>query len=149
MAAKKMSLGLIFALAITGLFLTVVSAGVLTVSQSVAASGTVTAVNVGVYLDSACTQACTSVNWGNLSPGNSTTRTVYVKNTGTVPVTLGMSASNWNPTNANTVLSLTWDRNNVVVSPSNSVMATLTLTAAANTGTVSSFTFNIIITGTG
>jgi hypothetical protein len=35
-----------------------------------------------------------------------------------------------------------------VLNPGNSVMATLTLTATANAGNISSFSFNIIITGT-
>lgn len=144
-----MSIGFVLGLAVTGLFLSVMSAGVLSASQSVTSSGTISAVNVGVYTDSACTQACTSINWGNLAPGNSTAKIVYIKNNGTIPLTLSMSTSNWTPSNANTYLTLSWDRTNAVLNPSNSVMATLTLTATANAGNISSFSFSIIITGTG
>lgn len=148
MAIRTISMGAIIAIAVTGIFLTVVSAGVLTSSQSVTSSGTITAVNVGVYTDIACTTSCSSIDWGTLLPGNSTTRIVYVKNTGTVPVTLSVSTANWTPSNANTYLTLTWDRVNYVLAPSTSVQATLTLTASSSAGSITSFNFNIVITGT-
>jgi len=148
MAIRSISMGAIIAIAVTGIFLTVLSAGVLTSSQSVTSSGTITAVNVGVYTDVACTTSCSSIDWGMLLPGNSTTRIVYVKNTGTVPVTLSVSTVNWTPSNANTYLTLTWDRTNYVLAPSTSVQATLTLTASSSAGSISSFNFNLVITGT-
>ena len=114
MAMRKLSIGATIAIAVTGLFLTLIAAGVLTSSQTVQSSGTVTAVNVGVYSDIGCTQNCTSIDWGTLSPGNSTTRPIYVKNTGTIPITLSMTTTSWVPSNANTYLTVTWNRENSV-----------------------------------
>ena len=143
---QKISTGVIIALAATGIFLSLVTAGLIA-TQTVPSNGTVTAVNVGVYSDSECTQNLTSISWGTLYPGNSTTRTIYVKNTGTLPVTLTMTSGSWVPTTANTVLTLTWNRQNTVLNAGQSTSATLTLTAASSTGTLTDFTFNIIITG--
>jgi len=148
MAIRTVSMGAIIAIAMTGLFLTMLTAGVLTSSQSVSSGGTITAVNVGVYTDSACTQNCTSIDWGTLAPGASTTRTIYVKNTGTIPVTLSMTATSWVPSNANTYLTLTWNRESSVLAAGSSVSATLTLTASSSAGSITTFSFNIIITGT-
>ena len=148
MAIRTVSMGAIIAIAMTGLFLTMLTAGVLTSSQSVSSGGTITAVNVGVYTDSACTQNCTSIDWGTLAPGASTTRTIYVKNTGTIPVTLSMTATSWVPSNANTYLTLTWNRESYVLAAGSSVSATLTLTASSSAGSITTFSFNIIITGT-
>ncbi len=148
MAMQKAAVGLTIGVAAIGLFLTMLTAGVLTSSQSVQSSGTITAVNVGVYSDSACTQNLTSVDWGILPPGNSTSKTIYVKNTGTIPVTLSMTTSSWVPSNAGTYLTLTWNRANYVLNPSTSVSATLTLTASSSAGALTTFSFNIIITGT-
>ena len=67
MAAKQVSLGAIIAIAVTGLFLTVISAGALSASQSVPSGGTVTAVNVGVYTNNACTTNCTSIYLGTIA----------------------------------------------------------------------------------
>ena len=74
MAIQKISTGAIIAIAMVGLILTVTTAGLLSVSQSVSSSGTVTAVNVGVYSDAACTQTLTSIDWGTISPGSSVTQ---------------------------------------------------------------------------
>ena len=148
MAIRKISTGATIAIAVTGLFLTLITAGLLTTSQTVPSAGTITAVNVGVYSDSACTQNLTSINWGTLPPGNSTTRTIYIKNTGTGSITLSMTTANWIPSNANTYLTLTWDRANYVLNANVSVSATLTLAASVSAGNITSFSFNIIITGT-
>ena len=143
---QKISTGVIIALAATGIFLSLVTAGLIA-TQTVTSNGTVSAVNVGVYSDIACTQNLTSISWGTLYPGNSTTRTIYVKNTGTLPVTLTMTNGSWVPTPANTVLTLTWNRQNTVLTAGQSISATLTLTAASSTGSLTDFSFNITVTG--
>ena len=148
MAMKKVPIAMIVALAATGMFLTVFTAGLLTDSKTVASLGTITAVNVGVYTDIGCTQTCTSIDWGALAPSNTATRTVYVKNTGTVPVTLSMAPSGWAPSNANTYLTLSWNQAGNVLNSGASVAATLTLTASSSAGNITSFGFNIVVTGT-
>jgi hypothetical protein len=148
MAKKPLSIGLIAAIAITGLFLTVISAGVLTTSTTLSSTGTITSVNVGVYSDSGCTQPLSSINWGSLAPGESTTRTIYLKNTGTAPVTLSMTTTSWTPSNANTYLSLTWNRESYSLTAGNTVQAILTLMASSSAGNITSFSVNIVITGT-
>src|SRR3972149_2420723 len=139
MAMRKVSMSAIIAIVVTGLFLTMITAGVLTANQTVPSGGTITAVNVGVYTDSACTVNATSIDWGTLSPTNTTTRTIYVKNTGTIPVTLSMTTANWVPSNANTYLTLTWNRANYALAAGSSVSATLTLAASASAGAITTF----------
>jgi len=148
MPVRGISTGGLIAIAIAGLFLTVLTSGLITTSQTVPTAGTVTAINVGVYADLGCTQNCTSISWGTLSPGNQVTKTVYIKNTGTVPATLSMSTANWVPSNANTHLSLAWNRANYILAVGASVPATLTLTVSTNAAGINSFSFNIVITGT-
>jgi len=148
LALRKLSIGATIAVAVTGLFLTLLTAGLLTTSQTVPSAGTVTAVNVGVYTDAAGTQNCTSIDWGILPPGNSTSRTVYIKNYGNVPVTLSMTTANWVPSNATTYLTFSWNRAGYVLNANTTVSATLTLVASANAGNITSFSFNIIIIGT-
>ena len=138
----------IIALTITALALTVTTAAVLSTNQTVPLSGTINAVNLGVYSDSACTHAVTALSAGTLSPGGTATQTVYVKNTGNVAETLTMSVNNWNPASASTYLTLTWNRQNTALSAGQSIPATLTLTAAANTGSLTTFSCDITLTGT-
>lgn len=145
---KAISTNTIIAIALTGLFLTVLTSGQLLTSQTVPNTGTVSAINVGVYTDAACTINCTSISWGTLSPGTTATRTVYVKNTGNIPVRLSMTNSSWVPSNANTYLTLTWNLANYPLAAGASVPATFTLTASAFAGNITTFSFNIVVTGT-
>jgi len=147
MTTPKLSTGVIIALATTGIFLTIVTAGII-VTQTIPSDGTITTVNVGVYSNSGCTENCTSITWGSLYPGNSTSRTVYVKNTGTVPITLTMTADSWTPTNADDYLTVDWDQQDTVLYIGDSISANITLTAATDTGELQDFNVDIVITGT-
>ena len=144
-----MSLGVVVALAVTGLFFTVVSAGVLTSSQTVPSTGSISTVGVGVFNDAGCTVIATTIAWGNIAPSGSVSRTVYVKNTGNVPVTLSMAVSGWVPANGGTYLTVVWNRVGYVLAAGASVDAALTLSASASAGAITSFSVNIVITGTG
>jgi hypothetical protein len=146
MTIPKLSTGVIIALAATGVFLSLVTAGIIA-TQTVASNGTVSAVNVGVYTNIQCTINCTSISWGTISPGDAPTRTVYVKNTGTVPVTLTMTTGSWTPSDADDYLTLTWNRQNTVLDAGQSISATLTLTVASSTDDLTDFSFDIMITG--
>ena len=147
---RKISIGAITAIALVGLALTVTTTGLLTATQSVYSTGTVdvTAVNVGVYSDAGCTLSLTSLSWGTISPGNSVTQTVYVKNTGNTPITLTMTTSNWNPTGANGPITVTWNKQDTVLGAGNSIASTLTLSVSSSISGVTDFSVNIIITGT-
>ncbi|MFB3888047.1 MAG: hypothetical protein ACE14S_01030 [Candidatus Bathyarchaeia archaeon] len=154
MAIKKTSIAAIAALTIAALILTVTSAAVLNSSQTLHSQGSVTPIvqtnpNIGVYSDSACTQNATSLDWGTLSPGGVTTKTVWVKNSGTANATLSMTTTNWSPAGASQYISLSWDRTGKVLAPNEVVQATLTLTVSASVTGITTFSFDVVITGTG
>ena len=156
---KEISTGAIIAIAVTGLFLTVLTTGLVTTQQTtldpegetktVPAAGTLSSVNVGVYVNEDCLQNCTSIDWGNLSPGGSTTRTIYVRNTGKFDVVLSLSTAGWMPPDASAYFTLSWNRADFVLNPDTSVLATLTLVVSPSVENITSFSFNVVITGTG
>jgi hypothetical protein len=148
MEFQKFSKFAVIAVAVVGILLTATTAALLSTSQTVPLNGTITAVNLGVYTDSNCTQTATALNVGTLSPGGTATQTVYIKNTGNIAETLTMTTNNWTPTNANTYLTLTWNRQNTVLNAGATTQATLTLTAASNTGSLTTFSCDITLTGT-
>jgi hypothetical protein len=148
MKPKKIPSIAIIALTITALALTLTTAAVLNTNQTLPLNGTINTVNLAVYSDSACTQTVTALTAANLNPGGTTTQNLYVKNTGNVPETLTMTTNNWTPTNASSSLTLTWNRQNTVLNADASIQATLTLTAAANTGTLTTFSCDVTLTGT-
>ena len=59
MTSQKVSKTAIIAITVAILSLTLTTAGLLSANQTVPMSGTINAVNVGVYSDSGCTQNCT------------------------------------------------------------------------------------------
>ncbi len=145
---KKITSIAVIALSIAALALTLTTAAVLMNSQSFSVGGTINSVNLGVYSDSGCTQTATALNFGALNPGGTATQTVYLKNSGNCPETLTMAATNWIPTNATSSLTLTWNQQNTVLPAGQTIQATLTLTAAANTGSLTTFSCSVTLTGT-
>jgi hypothetical protein len=145
---KKIPVTAVVALTIAALALTLTTAAVLSANQTIPLNGAIDAVNLGVYSDSDCTQTTTALNVGSLSPGGIATQTVYIKNTGNTPETLTMTTNNWTPTNAPTYLTLTWTRQNTVLNAGATIPATLTLTAASNTGSLTTFSCDVTFTGT-
>lgn len=124
--------------------------GALNVSQTVTSGGTIVGVNVGVYSDSTCTQSASSINWGNLQPGNSANFTLWIKNTGRSSMTLSMTTSGWSPSNASTGITLSWNQQNTLLTPNQIVQGLLTLTVSPTISTsVTTFNFTTTITGTG
>ena len=103
--------------------------------------------NVEIFTNIECTQSCNNINWGTLTPGEPFTQTIYIKNSGNTPITLFMTTENWTPTNANTYLNLSWDKENTNLNPDQVVLASLTLSVSLEIETINDFNFDIIITG--
>ena len=145
--------------------LSAVTAGILISQQNITATGTiqtldtdsgggdsggavVSTVNLEVYTDALATTKCTNIDWGSLAPGGSVSRTVYIKNTGNVAETLSIAATTWNPASADSVLTLSWNKEGTVLAAGAVVTATLTLNAAQDTGSLSTFSLSIVVSGT-
>jgi archaellum component FlaG (FlaF/FlaG flagellin family) len=122
--------------------------GAFVATRSISNNGSVRAVGVNVYTDTACTTAVSTISWGALDPGGVGTYTMYVKNTGTVPVTLSMTTGNWNPSSASSYITLTWNQQNYVLPAGQVIQAVLTLSVSSGASGIASFSFDTTITGT-
>ena len=105
------------------------------------------AVEIDVYEDSSCSTVLTSVDWGEIEAGRSATASLYVKNNGDSSVVLGLSSENWSPGEAEDYISLYWDYGGSSISPGDGVGITLTLDVDVGCPELSSFSFDIVITG--
>jgi hypothetical protein len=143
---QRATIGTVVAIAVMGLIAS--GLGALVATRTISNSGSVTAVGVGVYSDSGCTTALSAISWGTLNPGDVKTYTVYVKDTGTVSVTLNMTKGNWNPASASSYITLTWNQEKAVLPAGQVVQAVLTLSVSSSVSGVTSFSFDITITGT-
>jgi hypothetical protein len=148
MAMRKVQVGAILAVVTTVVVVGVLASTLLMAYQTIPNTGNVKAAGVYVYWDSECTNNVTTIDWGFLPPGAATNLPVYVKNGGTVPVILSMTTENWDPSQAAGNVTLSWNRENHVLSSGAVVQAVLTLSISADIDGVSSFSFDIIMTGT-
>ncbi len=147
--AKRTALFVVAACLIGMVISSAFTLAILDAQRVIPSSGLVAAVNVGVYSDVACTLNLTSITWGNVYPGDSVPRTIYVKNTGNVPMTLSMATAAWNPAGAAGQITVAWDKENAVLNPGQSTSATLTLSVSPSISGVTAFSVNIVITGSG
>ncbi|MFA5365358.1 MAG: hypothetical protein WC325_09295 [Candidatus Bathyarchaeia archaeon] len=122
--------------------------GQLSYQARLQSSGTIRTVGVAAYMDSGCVTPVSSINWGTTSPGASISNTIYIKNEGTSYLTLSLNAANWNPSNAQNYLTLSWNYNGQAIGPNQVVLITLTLTVSQSITGIDSFNFEIIIVGT-
>lgn len=118
-------------------------------SRTVPNSGSVKGVGVGIYWDSECTNRTSSISWGILDPGSNKTINVYVRNEGNAVATLSKTAQNWNPSNASSYMSLTWNYANQTLSINQVFQVSLTLAVSSNVTGISNFNFDITIVATG
>lgn len=149
MAEYKTHVGVILAVAMTVIVVSVLATTLLMAYRRVPNTGNVEGVGVGVYWDDDCTDNVTSINWGFLELGATSNKTVYIKNEGNLPVVLNMTTDNWNPTSAYENITLSWNREGYVLNTTVPVtQAVLTLSVSPDISGVTNFTFDIIITGT-
>ena len=151
---QKISAVTVIAIAALGLVLTYSTAGVVSLSEAapltnraLSSSGSIRALNVGVYLDYACSQSLGSIDWGDLSPGDTVNRTIHIKNTGNAPISLSMTTTGWNPTRANGPLALVWNRENTNLGTGEVTTATLSLAVSQSITDITTFSVQILISG--
>jgi hypothetical protein len=118
-------------------------------SRTVANSGAVKGIGVGIYWNSACTNTTSSINWGILDPGSNKTVTVYVRNEGNSAATLSRATQNWNPSTASSYMTLTWNYAGQTLSVNQVLQIRLTLAVSSAVSGITSFSFDIVITATG
>ncbi|MGB9135185.1 MAG: hypothetical protein WCC63_06350 [Candidatus Bathyarchaeia archaeon] len=122
--------------------------GLLFGSKTINNEGNVNTIGVGVYSEATCINEVSTIDWGYVVPGSTKNVTVYVRNEGTIPMTLSMTVDNWVPAGASTYMVLSWNREGSQVDAQSVLQAVLTLSVSSSISDVSSFSFDITITGT-
>ena len=104
-------------------------------------------IEIDVYSDSGCTQLVSNVDWGEILAGSTITRIVYVKNNGDYEVALGLSTENWSPVEAMADITLDWDYDGTFLEVDEVRQEIFSLSIDSGIGGISSFSFDIVITG--
>lgn len=110
-------------------------------------TGSVIAIGVGVYWDSGCANQVTSIDWGVIEAGASVDEPVFIRNEGTVPMTLTLGTQNWNPPSATDYIDLSWDYGGGAIDVGVAVPVTLTLSVLDTIEGITNFSFEIVIIG--
>lgn len=126
----------------------VLTSGILFGSRTIDNAGNVNSIGVGVYWEQECTNEVTIVDWGYIEPGSTQNATIYIRNEGNTPMTLNMTTENWNPVTAPTYIILVWNREGAQVNANSTLETILTLTVSSSITEISTFNFNMTITGT-
>jgi len=141
------------ALVICTLIASVVAASsvmaLLTTQKTVSGTGAIKAVGLGVYWDLQCTNSTSALDFGLLEPGASKNFTLYLRNNGNSPLILSMTTQNWNPSTGSSYMTLSWNREGQQISPAQVIQFVIVLSVSPSITGISSFSFDIIITGTG
>jgi hypothetical protein len=109
-------------------------------------SAALIAAPLGVYWDAPRTKPVTSVDWGDLTVGETKTTTMYVQNEGNERCTLSVTMANWQAANKSNIA--TFSCQEPAIMPGQTVQINPSLTIFSNASGVSSFSFDIVFTAT-
>ena len=104
-------------------------------------------VEIDVYEDLACTTVQSSIDWGEIEAGDSSSVTIYIKNNGDTDILLGLDSENWTPTNINDYTTLSWDDNGTALTPGEVRVVKLTLKVDPDCPSMNNFGFDVVIIG--
>ena len=109
--------------------------------------GTIRSVGVEVYADEALSQILGEITWGTLDPGETRSASAWIKNTGNDAQKLVLWTENWNPTDAQNSISLSWDYVDAWIGAGDSIRVEFTLSVEPDISGVTGFSFDIWVKG--
>jgi len=127
----------------------VITFAVMQWTRRIPSSASLKVVGIGVYKDVNFTVSVTQIDWGMLEPGEKKNFSAYIKNESNVPITLSMWTEDWNPLNASSFISLSWNYDATQIPVDGSVPVTFALHVDAATSGIRSFSFTIVVVGSG
>jgi hypothetical protein len=105
-------------------------------------------IDLDVYSEIECINKKTEIEWGSINAGSSASRTIYIKNTGSVEVVLSFMTDKWNPEETSRYLTLSWDYDGSPVKIGKVVRIKLTLAVDSSINGVDRFNFDVIFIAT-
>jgi hypothetical protein len=112
-------------------------------------SGKLRTIGVAIYSDSSINNPLSSFDWGNLEPGVNKNIECYIQNTGNTASILKLETANWNPPEAATYITLTWNYDEQTLNINEIIQVTFTLTISEKIQEITWFVFDIVIVGSG
>lgn len=105
--------------------------------------------NIAVYSDSGCTVILSSIDWGEMQPGEVKDYSCWVKNIGEANVYLLSNTTDWEPPVAAQFITLHFCGNGTTLPKGAILAANFTLSVSPTITGITDFSFNITISATG
>jgi len=147
---KKFLVRVVALAVVVGLFVgAAVTYAVMQWTWKIPSIATLKLMGVGVYKDVNFTVPVSEIDWGILELGEQKNFSAYVKNESNVPITLTMHTEDWIPLNASSFISFSWDYNGSEILVDGYIPVTFVLNVDPATASIDSFSFTIVIIGSG
>ena len=104
-------------------------------------------VEIDIYEDQGCTATLSSIEWGEIEAGSSSSATIYIKNNGDTNVMLGLDTDSWIPAICESYSTLSWNYDNSDLSPGEVREVILNLEVDPDCPATDVFNFDIVIIG--
>ena len=103
--------------------------------------------SLGLYQDAKMSMPVQAIEWGELIPGGSANSTIYVRNIGGVPIEIRLRTYNWLPVNAPDFITISWDREGLVLQPMQFTVARLTMRVGLDITIIKKFSVDLSVDG--
>jgi hypothetical protein len=127
------------------LLVTINSASLTPKMGSLSVSAITTSSAVHAYLDENCEETVTSLDWGTLSPTQTKTIQLFLRNEGKQAVTLDLTTTDWSPVAAEQYLPLSWNYTGFTLYQNQVEAITMELFVSSQVTEIENFSFDIII----
>lgn len=147
---KKFLVRVVVLAVVVGLFVgAAVTYAVMQWTWKIPTVATLKLMGVGVYKDVSFTVPVSEIDWGIIEPGEQKNFSAYIKNESNVPITLTMHTEDWSPLNASSFITLSWNYNGTEIPVDGYIPVTFILNVDPATASIDSFSFTIVIVGSG
>ena len=102
-------------------------------------------IKIDLFCDSNCSDQLVELCWGELEPGISVSKTMYIMNRGNTPVILKCLIENWRPVESIKYISIIWDKEEAVLAVGEFMCSKFTLSVDPNIPDISDYSFDISI----
>ena len=104
-------------------------------------------IEVDTFSDPDCLNPITSVNWGVIEAGGTSTSTIYLLNNGNVDTVVYLESHNWVPYETSNYMVLSWDYDGTSLAPGEIRAINVFLHVSSDCPELEVFKFELIIVG--
>lgn len=103
---------------------------------------------LGAYWDPSCSSKVTTIDWENMTPGQTKDITFYVRNEGSTTIFLSAIDKSWNPQAAQSYIHFVCDSDDQKAQANEVKKVTFSLTVSTEITNITHYSFDVLLQGT-